>query len=70
MTIQELHQVCQEAIDKGMGSDKVYFDCCADTFDCHMVLIKDAFIEDLEEAGMGKFLSLGYGAYGSYRKKE
>lgn len=69
MTIQELHKVCQEAMDNGMGNCNVYFDSCADTFDYHMVLIESAYAEDLEEAGMGKFLSLHYGAYGSCRER-
>jgi hypothetical protein len=69
MDIEALYKVCQEAMDKGMGKCPVYFDSCADTFDCHMVLIEDAFAEDLEEARLGKFLSLHYGAYGSCRER-
>ena len=49
MNIKQLHKICEKAINKGFGNNKIYFDTEASTFKVHMVEVSDAYIEPLDD---------------------
>jgi hypothetical protein len=47
MTIEELQQVCADAVEKGYGNNKVIFDTEAVRFMTHGVIVHSAYLDNL-----------------------